>query len=157
MFNWFYLSLGALIILAIIVFILYLKAPKEKEYISIPTFSGTEEANKPVVGYKHPCRYCGKLIPPNSLICPFCGKTNPLGPFRCPKCHEPVEKNWQVCAKCNQNLRLVCPSCGKNTFFGDYCENCSARLLVKCPFCGQEQPPISDQCIRCGKPLQNKR
>jgi len=134
-----------------------LKAPKEKEYISTPTFSGTEEANKPVVGYRHPCKYCGKLIPPNSLVCPFCGKTNPSGPFRCPQCHEPVEKNWLVCSKCNQNLRLVCPYCGKNIFFGDYCENCNARLLVKCPFCGQEQPPLSNQCLKCGKPLQNKK
>ena len=166
MLNWFYLSLGALIVLVIVVFILYLKGGSEKkEYIPTPTlrsvpdgtdgsrtFSGTAEANKPVVGYKHPCKYCGKLIPPNSTACPFCGKINPLGPYRCPRCHEPVEKDWQVCPKCNQNLRIVCPYCGKNTFFGDYCENCGARLLVKCPSCGQEQPPISDKCIRCGKP-----
>ena len=153
MFNWFYLSLGALIVLVIVVFILYSKGgSKKKEYIPTPTFSGTAEANKPVVGYKHPCKYCGKLIPPNSTVCPLCGKINPLGPYRCPKCHEPVEKDWQTCSRCGQNLRIVCPKCGKVTFFGDYCEDCGARLLVKCPSCSQEQPPISDKCIRCGKP-----
>ena len=115
--------------------------------------TGTESANKPTVGYKHPCKYCGKLIPPNSTVCPFCGKANPLGPYRCPKCHEPVEKEWQVCPKCNQNLRIVCPFCGNVTFFGDYCDNCGARLLVTCPHCGQEQPPLSDKCIKCGQSL----
>lgn len=116
--------------------------------------TGTEEANKPVVGYKHPCKYCEKLIPPNSTVCPFCGKVNPLGPYRCPKCHEPIEKEWQVCPNCNQSLRIVCPYCGKITFFGDHCEDCGARLFVKCPHCGQEQPPLSDNCIKCGKPLK---
>ena len=118
------------------------------------TPTGTQEANKPTVGYKHPCKYCGKLVPPNSTVCPFCGKVNPLGPYRCPKCHEPIEKEWQVCPKCNQNLRIVCPFCGKVTFFGDNCEDCDARLLVKCSHCGQEQPPISDRCIKCGQSLE---
>jgi len=116
--------------------------------------TGTQEANKSTVGYKHPCKYCGKLIPPNSTVCPLCGKVNPLGPYRCPKCHEPVEKDWQVCSHCGQNLRIVCPKCGKITFFGDYCEDCGTRLLVTCPHCGQKQPPLSDKCIKCGKPLQ---
>jgi hypothetical protein len=116
--------------------------------------TGTESANKPTVGYKHPCKYCNKLVPPNSAVCPFCGKVNPLGPYRCPKCHEPIEKEWQVCPRCNQNLRIVCPFCKKVTFFGDNCEDCGARLLVKCPNCGQEQPPISDKCIKCDQPLE---
>jgi len=118
------------------------------------TPTGTQEANKPTVGYKHPCKYCGELIPPDSTVCPFCGKSNPLGPMRCPKCHEPVEKEWLVCSKCGQNLRIVCPYCGKITFFGDQCEDCGARLIVKCPYCGQEQPPLSDKCIKCGKSLK---
>ncbi|MDD4902655.1 MAG: DUF5684 domain-containing protein [Patescibacteria group bacterium] len=119
--------------------------------------TGTAAANKPTVGYKHPCKYCGELIPPDSVACPFCEKTNPLGPFRCPKCHEPIEKEWKVCAKCNQNLRIICPFCGKVTFFGDHCEDCGKRLLVTCPNCEQEQPPIGDNCIKCGKPLKPKK
>jgi len=119
--------------------------------------TGTEEAYKPTVGYKHPCKYCKKLIPPNSTACPYCGKVNPLGPSRCPKCHEPTEKDWKVCAKCNLDLRITCPFCGKITFFGEHCEDCGARLLVKCPQCGQEQPPISDNCIKCGKPLKAEK
>ncbi|MCL5010693.1 MAG: DUF5684 domain-containing protein [Patescibacteria group bacterium] len=115
---------------------------------------GTQEANKPVVGYKHACKYCDKLIPPNSNICPFCKKSNPLGPCRCPKCREPIEKEWQVCAKCNQDLRIVCPFCKKVTFFGDHCEDCGARLLITCPNCGQEQPPLGDKCIKCGQALE---
>jgi hypothetical protein len=152
--NW----LGILIIVPVVGIIIpgYLAfSGKEKIEITPPyVATGTQEANKPVVGYKHPCKYCGKLIPPNSAVCPFCEKANPLGPYRCPKCHEPVEKEWQVCPKCNQNLRIVCPHCGKITFFGDHCEDCGERLLIKCPHCGQEQPPLSDNCIKCGKPLK---
>jgi len=129
----------------------------EKIEITPPYAStGSQEANKPTVGYKHPCKYCGKLIPPNSVACPFCEKVNPLGPDRCPKCHEPIDKKWKVCTKCNQNLRIVCPYCGKVTFFGNHCEDCGARLLVTCPSCGQEQPPLDDQCIKCGKPMEKK-
>ncbi|HPD55381.1 MAG TPA: zinc ribbon domain-containing protein [Candidatus Paceibacterota bacterium] len=152
--NW----VGILIIVPVVGIIIpsYLAfSGKEKIEITPPyTGTGTQEANKPVVGYKHPCKYCGKLIPPNSTVCPFCEKANPLGPYRCPKCHEPIEKEWQVCPNCNQNLRIVCPYCGKITFFGDHCEDCGARLFVKCPHCGQEQPPLSDNCIKCGKPLK---
>lgn len=120
----------------------------------VPT--GIQEANKPVVGYKHLCKYCDKLIPPNSTVCPLCEKSNPLGPYRCPKCHEPIEKDWKVCSHCNQNLRIVCPFCEKVTFFGDHCEDCGARLLVACPHCNQEQPPISDNCIKCGESMEKK-
>jgi RNA polymerase subunit RPABC4/transcription elongation factor Spt4 len=118
--------------------------------------TGTEAANKPTVGYKHLCKYCEKLIPPDSVACPYCEKVNPLGPFRCPKCHEPIEKDWKVCPKCNLGLRILCPYCGKITFFGDHCEDCGKRLLVTCPNCGQEQPPISDNCMKCGKALKPK-
>lgn len=137
----------------------YLAFSGEKKSEPIPpyTSTGTEEANKPTVGYKHPCQYCGKFIPPNSTVCPFCGKSNPLGPYRCPKCHEPIEKDWQACSHCGQNLRIVCPKCGKITFFGDYCEDCGNRLLVTCPHCGQEQPPLGGKCIKCDKPLENKK
>lgn len=117
------------------------------------TPTGTEAANKPTVGYKHACKYCGKLIPPDSTACPYCEKVNPLGPFRCPKCHEPIEKDFKMCPKCKLNLRIVCPFCEKTTFFGEHCEDCGTRLMVTCPNCGQEQPPISDKCIKCEKPL----
>ncbi len=129
----------------------------EKIESTLPnTSTGTQEANKPTVGYKHACKYCAKLIPPNSLVCPLCKKSNPLGPFRCPKCHEPIEKDWQVCSNCNQDLRIVCPFCKKITFFGDHCEDCNKRLLVTCSHCGQEQPPLGDKCIKCGQLTEKK-
>ena len=31
-------------------------------------------------GYKHPCKYCGKLVSFDDNVCPFCGKVNPVGP-----------------------------------------------------------------------------
>ena len=36
---------------------------------------------------------------------------------------------------------LACPSCGKRTFLGDYCEFCNSQLLVICgnPKCKAEQ------------------
>ena len=80
-------------IAAIIVLILYLTKPKDKENFPTPVFSGSNDADKPVVGYKHACNYCDKLIPPNSTVCPLCGKENPLGPGRCPKCHQPIQKD----------------------------------------------------------------
>lgn len=107
-------------------------------------------------GYKHPCRYCNKLVPPESNVCPFCGKINPSGPLRCPKCRNPIQKDWGTCSICGLALKVTCPKCNKPTFFGDYCERCGARLVVVCPNpkCKTEQPPISDKCVKCGKPLK---
>jgi len=107
-------------------------------------------------GYKHLCRYCNKLIPSESNVCPLCGKVNPLGPMRCPKCKNPIQKDWKKCNNCGLSLEIVCPKCGKTTFFGDYCDNCDTRLVVICPNpkCKTEQPPIGDKCIKCGKLLK---
>ena len=107
-------------------------------------------------GYKHSCQYCGKLIEADSNTCPFCGKVNPLGLLRCPKCRNPIEKDWKKCGNCGLLLEVTCPKCGKTTFFGDYCEHCDARLVVVCPNpkCKNEQPPIGEKCIKCGKPLK---
>ena len=61
-----------------------------------------------------------------------------------------------MCSSCGQSLEVKCPSCGKITFFGDYCKSCGKRIVVTCPNkkCAQEQPPIGDKCIKCGKPLK---
>ena len=112
-----------------------------------------------MTGYKHPCRYCDKLIPPDSKVCPLCGKVNPLGPIRCPKCKTPIEKGWKNCPNCGLNLEITCPFCEKNTFFGDYCENCGKRLVVICPNpkCKTEQPPVENKCFKCGSALIQKK
>jgi len=109
-----------------------------------------------MAGYKHPCRYCDKLVPAEANVCPFCGKVNPLGSFRCPKCRTPVQKDWKACSNCGLALELACPHCGKTTFFGDYCFSCNARLTVVCPDkkCGLEQPPLGEKCSKCGGPLK---
>lgn len=106
-------------------------------------------------GYMHPCRYCDKLIPPDSNTCPLCGKVNPLG-LRCPRCKNPIRKDYVSCNSCGLELKCLCPSCGKTTFFGDYCEHCGHRLAVVCPHqkCRKEQPPLGNSCIYCGKPLK---
>ena len=105
-------------------------------------------------GYKIPCRYCGKVIPPESSVCPVCGKANPIF-LRCPRCRDLIEKEWVSCPSCGLSLKVTCPKCKAETFFGDYCEKCSSPLTVVCPNpkCRFEQPPIGDKCIRCGKPL----
>lgn len=107
-------------------------------------------------GYKHPCRYCDKLIPPDSAVCPICGKVNPLGPLRCPKCMTQIEKGWKKCSHCALSLEITCPKCGKANFLGDYCQSCNARLTVICPNrkCKTEQVPIGGKCIKCGKQLK---
>ncbi|MDZ4655045.1 MAG: zinc ribbon domain-containing protein [Coriobacteriia bacterium] len=112
-----------------------------------------------VPGYKHPCRYCGGLIPADSNMCPLCGKVNPLGPLRCPKCRNPIQRDWTNCSDCGISLITECPQCGEPTFFGDYCEHCDARLVVVCPNkrCKKEQPPIQETCIACGKSLKEVR
>jgi hypothetical protein len=109
-------------------------------------------------GYKHPCRHCGKLVPPDANVCPFCGKVEPRGPSRCPKCRTPIEEGWVRCSSCGLKLEIACPHCGRPTFFGDYCGNCDGRLTVVCPHpkCGIEQPPLGDRCAKCGKPLKAK-
>ena len=109
-----------------------------------------------MVGYDLPCRYCEALVPPDSAFCPVCGKVNPTGPLRCPKCRSPIRKAWARCSHCGLPLKINCPHCGKETFFGDYCEHCSGRLVVTClnPRCGFEQPPVGDVCVKCGRPLR---
>jgi len=79
-------------------------------------------------GYKLPCRYCDKLVPPDSAVCPFCAKVNPTGPLRCPKCRTPVQKDFKACSNCGLSLEVACPDCGKITFFGDYCQNCGHQI-----------------------------
>lgn len=108
-----------------------------------------------MAGYKQPCRYCDRLIPPESNVCPLCGKVEPLGPLRCPRCRDPVERGWIRCSRCGLSLELLCPHCFESTFFGSYCDRCGRRLVVVCPNrkCGTEQPPLQDVCIRCGQPL----
>jgi RNA polymerase subunit RPABC4/transcription elongation factor Spt4 len=105
-------------------------------------------------GFKHPCRYCNHLIPPDSGTCPYCGKVHPLESPRCPKCRSLIETGWLKCATCGASLRVNCPKCGKDTFFGDYCDACQALLVMTCPNtkCKTEQP-IGVKCIKCGKPL----
>ena len=110
-------------------------------------------------GYKHTCRYCEKLIDADSNVCPFCSKINPIGSLRCPKCKNPIQKEWKQCNSCGLNLIIQCPKCEKITFFGDYCDFCKERLVVSCSNskCNLEQPPISDKCVKCNKPLKLKR
>lgn len=106
-----------------------------------------------------PCRYCDQLVPPDSSACPMCGKWNPVDELRCPKCRSPVKEGWKACSRCGTSLEVICPTCGKATFFGDHCSACGARLMVKCPHrkCGHEQPPLGPNCIKCGKPLSGDK
>lgn len=109
-----------------------------------------------MTGYKQPCRYCGGLLSSGSRTCPLCGKVNPLGSQRCPKCRNPIKREWIACSNCGLSLKIDCPQCRKDTFFGDYCDECEARILIVCPNrkCKAEQPPISDKCVQCGKPIK---
>ncbi|MDD5659548.1 MAG: zinc ribbon domain-containing protein [Actinomycetota bacterium] len=105
-------------------------------------------------GYKIPCRYCGKVIPPESNVCPICGKSNPIF-LRCPRCKDLIEKGWVNCPSCGLSLKVTCPKCKVETFFADYCDKCGSALTVVCPNpkCRFEQPPVSDKCVKCKKPL----
>jgi len=109
-----------------------------------------------MAGYKQPCRYCDKLVPPESNVCPICGKIRPLGPLRCPKCQTPVQKDWKKCNICGLDLEISCPQCGKAVFFSDYCGGCAARLVIVCPNpkCRTEQAPIGPRCVKCGAELK---
>jgi hypothetical protein len=106
--------------------------------------------------YKHPCRYCDKLVPSDSNVCPICGGRNPIGPLRCPKCRNPIEKGWINCNNCGLPLKTICSKCGNETFFGDHCDVCKAPITIICPNpkCLTEQPPLGERCIKCGKPLK---
>ena len=106
-------------------------------------------------GFMHPCGYCSRLIPPDSAACPFCGRVRPLESPRCPACRSPVETDWVKCASCGISLRIKCPKCGQDTFFGDYCTACAAPLTTVCASrrCRAEQP-LGEKCIKCGKSLK---
>ncbi|MCX6695076.1 MAG: zinc ribbon domain-containing protein [Candidatus Altiarchaeota archaeon] len=145
--------IAVVIILSILIYFLFLRKKKYGE-MQPEYSSGGAGATESIVGYKHPCRYCDKMIPPNSNVCPLCGKSNPLGPLRCPKCKNPVQKDWQKCPGCGLSLTIDCPKCGKKTFFGEYCDNCGEEIKVFCPYCDAKQPPVGDKCVRCGKSLK---
>jgi len=84
-------------------------------------------------GYKHPCRYCDKLVDGDSNVCPYCGRKTPVGQLRCPKCQSPIEKEFKFCGHCGLSLETVCPACQKTTFFYDICENCGKPLVYVDP------------------------
>lgn len=105
-------------------------------------------------GYQHPCRYCDQFIEPDTNVCPLCGKNNPLGPLRCQKCRNPIIKGAKKCSHCGLDLTVECPKCGKNTFWGDYCEYCDAELQITCNHCKTKQPLVNETCIKCKKNLK---
>ena len=83
-----------------------------------------------MASYKHPCKYCGKLIARDSNFCPFCTQENPLGPIRCPICRYPLEDGAKACGHCGILLWKICESCGKETFLGDKCSYCGTLIIV---------------------------
>ncbi len=109
-------------------------------------------------GYKKPCKYCNELVESDGGVCPYCGKIDPADEFRCPKCRHPVKKEYKACPGCGFELKVVCPLCGKEGFFCDYCVHCGKRLTVRCANkkCGFEQPPLGDKCIKCGKNIKGE-
>jgi len=96
------------------------------------------------------------LAPADANACPACGKVNPYGDLKCPKCRSSIKEGWKACAGCGLKLEVPCPACGKTVFFGDYC-SCGARLTVICGACGKEQPPLSQNCSKCGKALKGEK
>ncbi len=105
-------------------------------------------------GFKHPCNYCKTYIAAESNFCPACGRDNPLGPLRCPKCRAAIEQGWVRCSNCGLMLNVTCPQCQKATFLGEYCQQCGVELAVVCQKCKTKQPPLSENCLQCGKPLK---
>jgi len=147
------LWITVIVILVVIGVAIYLSNKKPPQNQPFDYQTGNMGADKPAVGYKHPCNFCGKLIPPNSVSCPFCSKVNPQGPMRCPKCSNPIQRDFKVCPSCNLKLETICPKCGQATFFGDYCDKCQQRMTVICPNCKTEQFFFENKCKSCGSIL----
>jgi len=59
--------IAAIVIVIVIVAAIYLSNDKGPTQQEADLQSGSTNANQPTVGYKHPCKFCGKLIPPNSV------------------------------------------------------------------------------------------
>ncbi len=78
----------------------------------------------------------------------------PHGLLEVPQVPLPIQTGQRACAHCGLELKLDCPSCGKPTFLGDFCESCGARLLAKCPRCGAEQVPLGERCASCDKKIK---
>ena len=107
-----------------------------------------------MAGYKHPCAYCGKLVNRTRTFARTAVKELRRGHFKCPRCRNTVERDFKLCAHCGLPLHIICPTCGKETFFGAQCDVCSTSLLVTCPKCKTQQPPVGPNCVKCGKPLK---
>jgi len=147
---------GAVIILILVVVIIMILRRRKPQFEPYGEFSaGSDSMDTGLLGYKHPCRYCGKLINQGAKLCQFCAKVSPLGPLRCPKCRNPIEKGQKVCSNCGLTLEISCPWCNERTFFADYCKKCDKRLMIICGKCLKEQPPMGEKCIKCGKKLED--
>jgi len=107
--------------------------------------------------YKKPCIQCGQMIEGDSRVCVFCESRNPFG-YRCPSCLKEIQKGQAVCGGCGRRLKVICPSCGVETFAGERCDKCGASLMIKCsnPRCGEPQFFENINCTACGKPIKKK-
>ncbi|MHB8396595.1 MAG: zinc ribbon domain-containing protein [Thermoplasmataceae archaeon] len=54
-----------------------------------------------------------------------------------------------------ETQQTVCPSCGKTSGAGKFCNNCGAALgMKKCQKCGSENSPTTSFCGNCGTKME---
>ncbi|MDR1205453.1 MAG: zinc ribbon domain-containing protein [Peptococcaceae bacterium] len=98
--------------------------------------------------YKQPCLHCGEFIERDARLCPKCHSRSPFG-YHCPFCMRDIQKGQAVCDRCGRSLYVVCPTCGQQTFAGEWCETCGAGkhnipiLVIMMPF-GSSTPRIAN-------------
>jgi len=106
-------------------------------------------------GFKHPCRFCGKLVDANSAYCPFCARPHPHQ-LACPWCLAPIQPDFQVCNKCGKRLIVLCAKCNAPVGpDGDACGQCGTVARYRCPTCAAVVGPGEKECGRCGAKLKD--
>ena len=129
-----------------------------------------------------PCKFCGSIIPKDSLRCgvcnklnnthnltrriqngrincKHCGSMNSLSVTECVVCDEPLD-NIQKKAPSPSKDYMACESCSRiNCSDARFCDWCGERLnsalmQINCTYCKSENPPKSEFCCNCGEKVK---
>ena len=130
-----------------------------------------------------PCKFCGSIIPKDSLrcgvcnklnnthkltrriqngriICKNCGSMNSLNVTECVVCDEPLDNVIQKKAPSPSKDYMACESCSRiNCSDARFCDWCGERLnntlmQINCIYCKSENPPKSEFCYNCGEKIK---
>ena len=124
-----------------------------------------QQASNEAMSHFHRCPRCHKYVCDldwNEEAGGLCSDDAPkmASEIGAAKAQAAKEQVWQTAAQQPQftgpleTQQTVCPSCGKTSGSGKFCNNCGAPLgMKKCAKCGTDNNPSVNFCGNCGNKL----